>query len=125
MTIIYTSHYMEEVQALCRRVGILDHGQLIAQDTVQNLLHRLEGQILFRMEHVPEGLTARLRELAGVRMEQSNGDKFVLSCGDVPNALMRLAELFVNLHVEPAQIEVHEPNLERVFLDLTGRTLRD
>jgi ABC-2 type transport system ATP-binding protein len=125
MTIIYTSHYMEEVQALCNRVGILDHGQLIAQDSVEHLLHRLEGQIQFRMDVVPETLPARLRELTGVKIESSNGDKFVLSCDDVPNALMRLAELFVSLHVEPAQIEVHEPNLERVFLDLTGRALRD
>ena len=125
MTIIYTSHYMEEVQSLCTRVGILDHGELIAYDTVQNLLHRLEGQIVFRMNSVPEMLPARLQEVPGVKMRRFDGDRFELTCGDVPNALLRVAEVFVSLHVEPAHIEAHEPNLERVFLHLTGRALRD
>jgi linearmycin/streptolysin S transport system ATP-binding protein len=125
MTIIYTSHYMEEVQSLCTRVGILDHGELIAYDTVQNLLHRLEGQIVFRMDSVPEMLPARLQEVPGVKMKRFDGDRFELTCGDVPNALLRVAEVFVSLHVEPAHIEAHEPNLERVFLHLTGRALRD
>ena len=125
MTIIYTSHYMEEVQALCTRVGILDHGELVACDTVQNLLHRLDGQIVFRMDSVPDLLPARLQEVPGVKVRRLDGDRFELSCTDVPNALLRVAEVFVSLHVEPAHIEAHEPNLERVFLYLTGRALRD
>ena len=49
-TVVYTSHYMEEVQALCRRVGILDHGKLIACDTVAGLLQTLGGTIVLRIE---------------------------------------------------------------------------
>ena len=52
MTVIYTSHYMEEVQALCPRIGILDHGNLIACDTLENLLKRLEGLIRLRVPGV-------------------------------------------------------------------------
>src|SRR5207237_524592 len=52
MTIIYTSHYMEEVQALCPRIGIMDHGKLIACDTLAGLLHRLDGLIRFRVPAV-------------------------------------------------------------------------
>jgi ABC-2 type transport system ATP-binding protein len=125
MTIVYTSHYMEEVQHLCKRVGILDHGQLIACDMVAHLLHKLEGRIRFRMDTVPDGLPERLRTLPGVAVQRSDTTRFMLSSADVPKALLRLAELFVEMKVEPAAIEAEEPNLERVFLHLTGRQLRD
>ena len=125
MTVVYTSHYMEEVQALCTRVGILDNGQLVACDSVPNLLRRLEGQIRFRVATIPDTLPGRLRDIDGVTMQQLNDNNFLLSCADVPKALLRLASVFADLHMEPVQIEAHEPNLERVFLHLTGRALRD
>jgi ABC-2 type transport system ATP-binding protein len=125
MTVVYTSHYMEEVQALCARVGILDHGKLIACDRVGPLLHLLDGQIRFRLETVPESLTDRLQELPQVKFEELNDREFVLSSPDVPQALLRLAAVFRELGIEPERIEAQEPNLERVFLHLTGRALRD
>jgi ABC-2 type transport system ATP-binding protein len=124
-TIIYTSHYMEEVQALCSRVGILDNGLLIACDTVPHLLQKLEGQILFHIDPVPSALPDVLKALPGVTVQRPNGTKFVLIADDVPKALLKLAEIFAQLQVEPDEIEAHEPNLERVFLHMTGRALRD
>ena len=125
MTIVYTSHYMEEVQALCTRIGILDRGKLIACDTLPNLLHQLEGQIRFRMENAPDGLADRLRQMADVTVRCHDGNGFMLSSRDVPKALLHMAKVFDDLGVEPSTIEAHEPNLERVFLHLTGRALRD
>ena len=125
MTIVYISHYMEEVQALCSRVGILDHGELIACDTVPHLLLKLDGQILFHIDPVPAALPDRLNGLPDVTVQRPNGTKFILTAGDVPKVLLKLAETFAELQVEPDEIEAHEPNLERVFLHLTGRALRD
>jgi ABC-2 type transport system ATP-binding protein len=125
MTVVYTSHYMEEVQALCKRVGILDGGQLIACDPVTDLLHRLKGRIDFRMESVPPALVERLKSLPDVTLERLEGNRFVISAADVPKALLHLAALFAEVQVEPDAIEAHEPNLERVFLHMTGRALRD
>ncbi len=125
MTIVYTSHYMEEVQALCKRVGILDAGKLIACDPVADLLHRLKGRISFRMASVPDALPERLKSLPEVTLERLEGHRFVISAADVPQALLRLAAVFRELSLEPEEIEAHEPNLERVFLHLTGRALRD
>jgi ABC-2 type transport system ATP-binding protein len=124
-TIVYTSHYMEEVQALCSRVGILDHGELIAYDTVEHLLHRLDGQIRLRIDPVPPALTDQIRELPGVTIRQTKGTEVILHCADVATTILKLAEMFVKLKIEPEEIEAHEPNLERVFLHLTGRALRD
>jgi ABC-2 type transport system ATP-binding protein len=124
-TIVYTSHYMEEVHALCPRVGILDHGQLIACDLVAHLLLKLNGQIRFHIDPVPPTLVDRLHEMPGVTVDQPNATQFVLTATDVPKSLMKLTATFADLKVEPDEIEAHEPNLERVFLDLTGRGLRD
>jgi ABC-2 type transport system ATP-binding protein len=125
MTIVYTSHYMEEVQALCTRIGILDHGDLIACDTLPNLLNLLEGQIRFRLETIPDSLSDKLTSLGKVKVERLDHYQFVLSTSDVPGTSMRLAALLSSLGLEPEEFEAHEPNLERVFLHLTGRGLRD
>jgi len=125
VTVIYTSHYMEEVQALCSRVGVLDHGKLIACDSVSGLLRRLQGQIRFHLKHVPDELPERLRAMSDVTMERLDGNRFALSSADVPSALLHLAAVFAELNVEPERIEAQEPNLEQVFLHLTGRALRD
>ncbi len=125
MTIVYTSHYMEEVQSLCPRVGILDAGALIACNTVARLLRLLPGQIRFRIPHASDRLIHRLNDLPEVTWRRINDQRFEVSAYDVPHSLLRLASVFFELGVEPTEIEANEPNLERVFLHLTGRELRD
>jgi len=123
MTVVYTSHYMEEVQALCTRVGILDYGRLIACDTVPQLLRTLDGVIRFRPEPADPGL----REgVAPVRALSNGVEEWVeLHARDVPATLQRVLTFLNERNVVAADLEVQEPNLERVFLHLTGRALRD
>lgn len=125
MTIVYTSHYMEEVQSLCPRVGILDGGKLIACNFTTKLLRLLPGQIRFRVPLVTEGLIQRLNDLPQVAWQRLDDGRFEVSAHDVPHTLLRLASVFSELGMEPTEIEANEPNLERVFLHLTGRELRD
>jgi ABC-2 type transport system ATP-binding protein len=124
-TIVYTSHYMEEVQALCPRIGIMDHGQLIACDKLPALLQQLSGLIRVRVPAVTPELRRRLQDLTDVRLTERDGDTFELECHDVQGTLMRLLPCLNELHVELTSLETEEPNLERVFLHLTGRGLRD
>ncbi len=125
MTIVYTSHYMEEVQALCSRIGILDNGKLIACDTLPNLLNRLEGQIHIRLDHLTDSVMERMQSLPDAKVEKVDHQQFLISTADVPGTLMRLTSLLASMGLEPQELEAHEPNLERVFLHLTGRGLRD
>src|SRR5207302_36538 len=60
-TVVYTSHYMEEVQSLCKRIGIMDQGRLIACDTLAGLLRHLDGQIRFRVPQTTPALRERLK----------------------------------------------------------------
>ncbi len=125
VTIVYTSHYMEEVQALCTRIGIIDHGHLIACDTLTGLLRQHEGAVRFRVNEVSPVLRERVKGLPGVRLSEGPGTALELECRDVKGTLLRLMALLNELQVELTSLETEEPNLERVFLHLTGRALRD
>jgi ABC-2 type transport system ATP-binding protein len=125
VTIVYTSHYMEEVQALCTRVGIMDHGRLIACDTLPALLRQMEGLIRVRVAEGGPALRERLKALPGVRLSERDGREFHLECRDVPATLVQLVAALTELKRELVSLDIEEPNLERIFLHLTGRALRD
>lgn len=125
MTVLYTTHYMEEVQALCTRVGIMDHGRLEACDTLAQLLQQLPGLIRFRIAHTSPALRERIKELPDCRLAEGNGRDLSLECVDVKATLLRLVSALNEAQTELVHLEIEEPNLERVFLHLTGRALRD
>jgi len=125
ITVVYTSHYMEEVQALCTRVGILDHGRLIACDAVSVLLRQMDGLIRFRIPEVTPILRARILQLPDARLIERDSQPLELVCRDIQTTLPRLLVLLTELKLELLSLETEEPNLERVFLGLTGSELRD
>lgn len=126
LTVVYTSHYMEEVQALCPRIGIMDHGEVIACDTLSELLRQLPGMIRFRVAQSSSTLTERLTQLSGaLKVRERSDNEIELDCHDVKLMLSQLLALLNELHAELVSLELEEPNLERVFLHLTGHRLRD
>jgi len=125
MTVVYTTHYMEEVEALCNRVGIIDHGKLQACDTLQNLLQMLRGMILCRFAGLTTALKEKLWALPDCTARQSGPGEIELECNDVGGSLVRLVGVINEVDARLLHLETHEPNLERVFLHLTGRALRD
>jgi ABC-2 type transport system ATP-binding protein len=124
-TIVYTSHYMEEVQSLCTRIGIIDAGRVIACDSLDGLLHRLNGVIRFQVASMSPALRRRIASLPGVRLVERDGQPLELHGHDVNAGLLSLVALFNELDVKLTSLELEEPNLEQVFLHLTGRGLRD
>jgi ABC-2 type transport system ATP-binding protein len=123
--VVYTSHYLEEVQALCSRVGIIDHGRLIACDSLPAILQKMAGLIRFRVREDTPLLRKRLLEIRDSKLNGSEGQVMELECHDMKKALMQLIALLNELNVELVSLETTEPNLERVFLHLTGNALRD
>lgn len=123
MTIVYSTHYMEEATRLCSRIGIIDHGKLLALGTLDELLLQLpfaEQIRIARNEETAPHLPAfaRLGEL--VTME----DAFVLT----RHADTRLSDLFglaEKIGLASRHFQITRPSLESVFLHLTGKTLRD
>ena len=124
-TVVYTTHYMEEVQALCTRVGIIDHGQLVACDDLNALLRQRPGVIRAHLSGIPAALRDQVQAFPDVRIASANGQVLEIECLDVKGALVRLVTALGEQKIELVSLETEEPNLERVFLHLTGRALRD
>jgi len=127
MTIIYTSHYMEEVEYLCSRVCIMDQGKIIATGTQQELVELVNGktQINIKLNKHEDSLLEILREIDGVNDVTIIEDVITLY-GE--NADMLIADIIAKLTSNGGRIEsvdVKKPNLEAVFLKLTGKALRD
>jgi ABC-2 type transport system ATP-binding protein len=125
LTVVYTSHYLEEVEALCTRIGIIDNGQLVACDTLPGLLRQLHGLIRFRVPHVPDSLRRRLSQLPGVKVHEPGERELELKCDDVKSSLVQVVAALNEAQVELTSLETQEPSLERVFLHLTGHGLRE
>jgi ABC-2 type transport system ATP-binding protein len=124
-TIIYTSHYMEEVQSLCPRIGIIDHGRLIACDSLPSLLRLIEGSIRLTVAGDSGRVAGRLAELPDTRVVSTERNTIVLACVNVSEALVRTVNALRELNVELVDLKAQEPSLEQVFLHLTQKTLRD
>ena len=124
--ILYTTHYLEEAETLCQRIGILDHGRLLAKGTLEELQQRLGGDRLFVLEGnlgdaAPDtwpGFAARFRVI------QRTARQLVVAARETRDPAECLRDLLaLPVHVE--NVTLKRPSLNDVFLQLTGRDLRE
>ena len=124
VTLVYTSHYMEEVQSLCRRIGIMDHGQVIACDSLPGLLRQLKGWLRIRVPEVTPALRQRIKRIPEARLVESPDRTLELECGEVKATLPLVIAALNDLQVPLISLETEEPNLRRVPTS-DGSALRD
>ncbi len=139
MSIIYTSHYMEEVELLCNRVAIVDSGRIIALDTIKNLVAMLGGGVIqLGLNQVDEALLKDLSALPGVKQaslapqpakaegeQEPKGQVVKIECENSQQALVSVVSYLGSHNLTITSLETLEPNLESVFLHLTGKSLRE
>jgi ABC-2 type transport system ATP-binding protein len=127
-TILLTTHNMEEADALCKRLAIIDHGRVIALGTPQELKASVPGGFLLRLRfgrHSPD-LLQRLQGLAGVReVRATDGDGTDLYADRSGSLVAEVANLASAAGVELCDVHISEPSLENLFLHHTGRSLRE
>lgn len=127
--IIYASHYMEEVQQLCSRAAIVDHGRLLVCDLIAGLLQQIPLEVELRVDR--DSLPETFVPGAGVLVERDGGDcvlRLVSNNGSeapVAAEVTRVLQQLVSAGVGLRTIRTHDPSLERLFLKLTGSRLRD
>jgi ABC-2 type transport system ATP-binding protein len=126
MSVIYTTHYMEEAQRLCHRVAIVDEGELIALDTPTALIRSLGGGIVIIgiAEGAPEDLTRRIAQATAVKAAIRTDGQIKIETQRLQEGLMATLDITNQLDVSITSLEILEPNLESVFLNLTGKKLR-
>ena len=150
MSIVYTSHYMEEVELLCSRVAIIDEGRIIAMDTIKNLIALLGGGVIHvGLERVDDALIEKIAGLPGVKgaemisvpvppppgetEEPETVERETISTTPVvkvvaensQTAIVNVIGFLNDQDIHLTSLEILEPNLESVFLHLTGKKLRE
>lgn len=127
LTVIYTTHYMEEAQRLCHRVAIVDHGCVVALDTPSNLIRTVgEGvlQIGF-VDGLAPAVEAQAKKLLAVHSASIQDGQLNLHVSNAQQALLGVLEIANRLQARVTSLQILEPSLETVFLSMTGKNLRD
>lgn len=126
-SVLYTSHYLDEVAQICSRVGIMDRGQLIAQGTLEELREQVvsEEQCIFQVEPLKEAAVMELKKYHGVAGVHVEGDIIHLACKASEIVFQDILFIFYKHGIRIKSMHRKEPDLEALFLTLTGRGLRD
>jgi ABC-2 type transport system ATP-binding protein len=126
-TILYTTHYMEEAQELSDRVGIIHHGKIIALGTPDELIQRLHVEDTLRLSvgvaEVSVAVVDALQRVKGVKQVSAGGDTITLSLLDAAEVLPQILRIMEESGIGVGSLTVQQPNLEAVFLRLTGERL--
>jgi ABC-2 type transport system ATP-binding protein len=126
-TILYTTHYMEEAQELSDHIAIMDEGEIIANGTHEELVRLIgrQDRIDLQLSALSEQLLAQWRDIPGVTQVAAENGVVTVLAGDSNVVLPQLFEVANEYEVRITAVDIQEPNLESVFLHLTGRALRD
>ncbi len=124
-TVLLTTHYLEEAEVLCDRVAIMDHGRILEEGTVEELVSRRFQERAVRFDAIDGLGDDALAAMPGVSSVKHEHGEVLVYTRDVAATIGAVLDAAGTLGLEPANLGVRRPTLEDVFLDLTGRGLRD
>jgi ABC-2 type transport system ATP-binding protein len=129
--VLYTTHYMEEAEALCDRIGIIDRGRLLAEGTLAELYAQLGARDLLRLSgrfdpaRVRPAVEAALSDPKDWELVQSDEELLVLSLQHASGHLSTIFSALTSAGAEVRETTLTRPNLESLFIKLTGKELRE
>jgi daunorubicin resistance ABC transporter ATP-binding subunit len=123
-TVLITTNYLEEAQALCERIAIIDHGKLIAVDRPEHLKQTYGGSVIELETTKPSTSVKEIRALEGVKEVKQDGTHLTITTQGMHNVVPQIINI-ISQEAELQNIAVREPSLDEIFLRLTGTALRD
>ncbi|MBO4867341.1 MAG: ABC transporter ATP-binding protein [Ruminococcus sp.] len=126
-TIIYTSHYMEEVEQICTRIAIMDKGKKIAEGTKEELTAMIKNTetIKVTLHELPDEVLSEISALPHVYSTDFAEERLTVSCSGGKHNLIRVLEVLQNHDMHIGRVTTEQPTLNDVFLEITGKALRD
>jgi ABC-2 type transport system ATP-binding protein len=124
-TVIYTTHYMEEAERLCKRVVIVDGGTVVADDTLNGLYRRLPATNILTVDLMEPGQLGDSEGIPGVEKAELNGNRLTCWLADLSTGAPAVLNWLAGRGLRYDAVNTEAPTLEAVFLMLTGRSLRD
>ena len=124
ITIILTTHYMEEADRLCSRIAIIDHGKIIALDTPARLKDSIGGDVVTIQSPETEK-TATALAVPWIKRQETHDGEVILTLENAEQHLSMIVTLMNEKNIPITSISVHKPTLEDVFLSFTGKTIRE
>ncbi len=127
MTVIYTSHYMEEVEFLCKRVAIVDNGKLIALGTKEELKDKMNvsDTLTVSFQNAPDGILPEISTIYGVKRAEIGSNKIRLLIHPAVKNVMDIIDSLRSIGIQITGFKFEEVNLESIFLQITGKSLRE
>jgi len=128
LTVLYTTHYLEEAEQLCDRIGVIDQGVLAAIGDREELISQIGEQDSVRVhvdDHLSDQLTSVSETWDGVQSAKVYRGKVQIQCSDGAQVVSRLQQWLGEHDSSLDQLEVIRPNLETLYLKVTGRALRE
>lgn len=127
-TIIYTSHYMEEIEQICDKIAIMDSGKIIAEGTTEELKNKvtdIEKLVVYTFG-IPENIVEKIKEIPNIKAVEKDKNSIKISYKKNQNTtLLQILQVFEDNGVNIDKIYNEVPTLNTVFLELTGKQLRD
>jgi ABC-2 type transport system ATP-binding protein len=125
ITILLTTHYMEEADALCNRVAIMDHGEIKILDTPENLKNSLEGDVIILEVNKSEAIAEKIKSLEEVKKVHVMDNKIFITVKNAEIFAPKILEFAKNNNVIVTSMSMRKPSLGDVFLHYTGREIRE
>ena len=125
ITIILTTHYMEEADKLCDRIAIIDKGKIIALDTSERLKESIGGDIIEIISSEREKLHSTIKTFSWVKHVDVHNGSVTINLQNAEKHVVEIVNLASENGIEIESISIHKPTLEDVFLYYTGRTMRE
>ena len=126
VTILLTTHYMDEADHLCNRIAIIDHGEIVAQDSPSKLKESMGGDVIsLTVTPVTDTLISILKTVQNVKDVRTIGDSLQLTVADSKKTIPLLFDAVTRCNANISSISLREPTLDDVFMKFTGHELRE